>query len=201
VLATDRIDLAATQRSLSIGNPNWGYIEVERAGGLEQGFPIERLWDRTFRNSGEEATGLIHPIAWIENLAFPLRVAGAILAGSAFRVRGSKRLPLSIGDLAQVEVAVSVAMLHATGLRMRPHSPDKIGYLAAEARALPIDGGHWHTEEVFSGSELAANPDRCAFQLTKNFYAEFQFSPLDIRGGDGIPLQFDRVSGRLVLPE
>jgi hypothetical protein len=201
VLATDRIDLATTQHSLSISNPNWGYLEVERAGRLEQGLPIERLWDRTFRNSGEEATGLLHPIAWIENLAFPLRLAGAILAHSAFRVRGSKRLPLSVEDLAQVEVAVSVAMLHATGVRMRPHSPDKIGYLAAEERVLPTNEGHWHTEEVFSGSDLAANPDRCAFQLTKNFYTEFQFSPLDVRGGDGIPLQFDRVSGRLILPE
>jgi hypothetical protein len=53
----------------------------------------------------------------------------------------------------------------------------------------------WEDPLVFSLQEVIEEPDRCGFRLVRRVYEAFGFYE------DAIPKEFDRKTGRLVLPE
>lgn len=199
-LATSMLQPVHGQKRIRIADERWGELFAGRDGRVDQVFPMNRLWDYQIDDSN--TMHRVHPIIWIENAAFPCRLMRALLLDCS-RVRtGSELRTLDSRDWANLRVVAQAAMIHADGIRMRPRLW-LYGPLASDEseRSLPTEHGHWQTDMIhMSGEDMKGNPDDCAYRMSKEFFRSFEFDRLDT-GPDPVPGCFDKITGRLTLPE
>lgn len=89
-------------------------------------------------------------------------------------------------------IVADLALLGVRGWSLRPYSPRTWGFSGAEYRDSP--DLVWEKPLTFRYEEVEAD-DRCAFRLVERVYEAFGFRR------DAIPQEFDRKTGRLILPE
>jgi hypothetical protein len=148
------------------------FVEIRRDGGLSFRIPLEDLhWTGGRKEFGAYALS-----------EFPV---------SAFRIaRKVYEDKLRPED----QILVDMAFFGIHGWKLRPGSPDQWGPREprefTESRDLI-----WERPLAFSFKELDAEPDRCGYRFIQRIYEAFGF------GREAIPKEFDRQTGRLILPE
>lgn len=95
------------------------------------------------------------------------------------------------------KVVVDLALFGVGGCKLRPGTPVDHYFQSNEPVQwtepdLVWDGPVW---PPFTFSEIDAAPDRCGFRLVSRVYQAFGFRPEDV------PREYDRETGRLILPE
>jgi hypothetical protein len=148
------------------------FVEIRRDGGLTFKLPLEDL-----HRKGE--TKEIWPYALVEFPVSAFRIARKVYEG---KLRPKDQL---LADM---------AFFGIHGWKLRPGSPDDWGPREprefADSRDLI-----WERPLAFSFEELEAEPDRCGYRFIQRVYEAFGF------GREAIPKEFDRQTGRLILPE
>jgi hypothetical protein len=91
-------------------------------------------------------------------------------------------------------VAVDLALFDVGGWRLREGTPHEGFFLFNEPVAQQESDLIWAPVD-FAYSEIDETPDRCGYRLVRRVYQAFGF------GNDKIPRQYDRETGRLLLPE
>lgn len=94
----------------------------------------------------------------------------------------------------QGPILVDFAITGLSGQRLKPHSPSDWG-LERRVGVFPEQADFVLPRPLQVSLTELADGDRVAFRLIRQLYAAFGFSDADI------PREFDRKTGRLVLPE
>jgi len=94
------------------------------------------------------------------------------------------------------KVVADLALFAVSDRTLKPGSPSDFMFPPQRARHLS-EGEDAVSERplVFTAQELLDEPDRCGFRLLRRVYQAFGLRE------DDIPQEFDRRTGRLVLPE
>ena len=126
--------------------------------------------------------GDIYPLALVEYPTSVVRLMGYLLS----RYAGGRPR----------DVLAGIALSGIEGLKLRPYSPDRVGY----HDEFP---GHEHqtaAQEVirpkalsFNSADVVQSPDRCAWRLLRQVYSEFGYWE------EHMPAQYDRDEGVLRL--
>lgn len=148
------------------------FVEIRRDGGLSFRIPLEDLhWTGDRKEIGSYALA-----------EFPV---------SAFRIA---RKVYEDALRPEDQILVDMAFFGIHGWKLRPGSPDQGGPREpvefTDSRDLM-----WESPLAFSFKELDAEPDRCGYRFIQRVYEAFGF------GREAIPKEFDRRTGRLILPE
>lgn len=155
-----------------ITNPSdLGQVELRRDGGLVFRLPLRRLHWK-----GEDPRE-IWPFVLLE---YPI---------SAFRI--AQKI---YEDKLQGPVVADLALFGISGWKLRPGSPDS-WFFAEPATFSESTDLTWERPLVFSVEEIDTQPDRCGLRLVERVYEAFGLRR------EAVPREFDRESGRLVLPE
>lgn len=91
-------------------------------------------------------------------------------------------------------VMVDLALIGIRGWKLRGGTPGTWGF-SGPVEYLESKDLIWEKPLVFSFEEVQAEPDRCGYRLVERVYEAFGL------GRDSIPKEFDRQTGRLILPE
>lgn len=96
-------------------------------------------------------------------------------------------------------VYADLALFGLRGWRLRPGSPMAFEYLGNRRtrEAVFDEGDYFHllAPLTLSVDEIRREPERCAFRMIRELYEAFGFREQDM------PPEYDRRSGRLVIPE
>jgi hypothetical protein len=150
--------------------------EIEEDGGVAFTAPISALYWK-----GPERQ--IWPYILLELPISVFRLASTLYA----KARPSEATEI-LGDMALTQVR---------GWSLRPYSVRSSGYvLSTEGRTYEEEADLiWDEPVVCSLDEVRDEPDRCGFRLVRRVYQAFGYDE------EKVPSEFDRESGRLVLPE
>jgi len=160
-----------------LGDEDARRTEVRRDGGLVFAAPMDNLkW------MGYERE--IWPFALLEFPTSLFRLAATLYSGKL-----TSRHAAVLADLALFRVG---------GWKLRPYSPDAAGRLWSNAAVFRDEDLFYPDPLLFRGDEVLEEPDRCAFRLVERVYKAFFRDRYDPKM---IPREYDRKSGRLVLPE
>lgn len=146
-------------------------VEFWKDGTLLFQVPLESLFWKGERNE-------IWPYALVEHPVSAFRMARKIYEGK-----------FSANDY----IVADLALTGIGGWTLRPNSPGTWGFLSERMYSEESDL-LWEKPLVFSFQEVEAD-DSCAFRLIERVYEAFGLRR------DAIPQEFDRQTGRLILPE
>lgn len=148
------------------------FAEIRRDGGLRFGLPLEDLYWK-----GEPTE--LWPYALAEFPVSAFRIARKVYEG---KIRSHD------------QILVDMTFIGLQGWKLRPGSPTL--WRSQEAKAFTGSKDlSWESPRIFSFAELESNPDRCGYRFIQLIYEAFGL------GRDAILHEFDRETGRLILPE
>ena len=161
----------AWEHRSEIRGKNLSQVCVNETGMFRGSVALERL-----HRKGEE-----HEIWPITLLEYPV---------SAFRIaRVLYRDHLQLDDA----VVADLALFGVAGWKLREGTPDEF-FLANDLAQIEEPDLVWESV-VFPFREIDEVPDRCGFRLVRRVYHAFGWRESDM------PQQYDRKTGRLILPE
>jgi hypothetical protein len=151
--------------------------------------PIESRYAEIRRDGGLNFKLPLEDLSWHGESIWPYALAEFPV--SAFRITRKvyegKLLP-------EDQVLADMAFLGLGGRKLRPGSPAQWG--SGEAREFTESKDLvWESPRIFSFAEIESEPDRCGYRFVQRIYEAFGFDR------DDIPREFDRETGRLILPE
>lgn len=170
------------QEVLTIGRKGRLWLRVDRDGGLTFEAPLGVLWEREPDPRG------VYPWALMEYPTSVLRLMSQLYRRA--EVWEERQAP-------QVPVVAHLAIFGLGPASLGPGSPQTwMPYLSPNSRKS-FEGPDFVLGRplVLRAEQIRNEPDRCAFRLYKRVYEAFGFDE------DAIPPEFDRQTGRLVLPE
>ena len=95
-------------------------------------------------------------------------------------LRLARTLYLKHGGEGLSSVVADLSLLRLEGWRLRPHSPNAIGYRLEDGKSLS-DGEVLSTAPLrFQREEILAEPDRCAYRLLTRVYSGFGYREEDM---------------------
>ncbi len=155
------------------------FVAVFCDGAVEFSMPLINLYWKTTGYQGDKPPNEIWPFVLLEYPASIFRLAATICRERRFPA------PTFLADLVLFGIA---------GWTLRPHSPSSLQYKLAKPRSA--EGKDILAPEPlsFSRDEIVGEPDRCAFRLVGRVYEAFGLFE------EEMPAEFDRKSGRLILP-
>lgn len=157
---------------VSAAGVQWGWTELYR---IEATFHADGgatfLADLAALSDGET----LWPLALLEYPVSGLRIARQVY------------LNAGLAPSARVVAALLIQSVDEVAL---PY-----GHRHASRGRRPLPGGEASAELDFPADEFLANPDRCGFRLLRQVYQAFGIREEDM------PKEFDRETGRLILPE
>ncbi len=161
-------------RGIHTGSENDGYVEIQRDGAIEFRLPLDRLhW------KGKEHE--IWPFALLEFPVSLMRLGGRFIGGWC-------------PDVASV--LVDCAFVGLRGWSLREGSP-----LSPQFPMVATGPGNFSEDDLvpmlpfrFEREQIIDEPDRCGLRLITFVYEAFGY------GAEAIPPEFDRLSGKLVIP-
>jgi hypothetical protein len=170
---------------LEVGKQEAFWLRVYREGSLVFTAPLASF-------HGGVLPGAEKPL-WVKALAeYPVsvfRLAGALYRDESLWVRSPS---------AQLNVGAHLAIFGLGGWSLRPGSLRSTpwSFRREELRIYQDKDFLLEPPLGFKVREIRDEPDRCGYRLVKRFYSDaFGFSE------DDLPEEFDRQTGRLVLPE
>lgn len=167
-----------TPKEIRYGHEGETFVRILRDGAIEFTMPTGNLYWKSTGWAGDTQTNEIWPYALLEFPASVFRLAGTIYREHGFQTE---------------EVLSDLAVFGLSGWTLRPYSPVSFGYKLAKPRQFTgkeiIAGAH-----KFPRKQVEEEPDRCAFRLVQRIYEELDYFE------EEMPSEFDRESGRLVLP-
>ncbi|HYG63159.1 MAG TPA: ATP-binding protein [Thermoanaerobaculia bacterium] len=176
---------------LAVGKPGSSELTVHPDGSLRFLVPLKSL----HAGADPEVSKPLYPEALAEYPTSVFRLAAKLYAQPSLWEGGDVPPPDSI-------LVVGLALLGLRGWSLRPgspHLPGSIGhhmFLASAPRVYQEDDFILEPLLHFKNRDVCEDPDSCGFRLVRRIYGDaFLFSLKDL------PAEFDRKTGRLVLPE
>ena len=98
---------------------------------------------------------------------------------------------------ANISLVAHLSLFNLRGWSLRPGSPSNWFPLsrAPKAHIFELDDFILDRPLELKLDDLLEQPDRCGYRLIRRIYEAFDF------GEDAIPAEYDRKTGRLILPE
>lgn len=154
-------------------------VEIFRDGAVQLTMPTINLYWKTTGWLGDAQPNEIWPYTLLEFPASIFRLASTIYREHKFDAQ---------------EALADLALFGVRGWTLRPFSPVSFGYKLAKPQ--PFDKDEIIAPEPLglSLTEVEEAPDRCAFRLVRRIYEAFGLFE------EEMPTEFDRDSGRLILP-
>jgi hypothetical protein len=162
------------------GSEAHGLIRFSSDGTIEFTLPLEHLFWKSVTGRPDADTNEIWPYCLLE---FPISIFR--FASTVYRDYALQRVGLVLADM---------ALFGLLGWTLRPHSPRSFGYKMHGPESFREENLFLPKPLTFQADEIFHEPDRCGFRLVAQIYERFGYWEKDI------PQEFDRVSGRLVLP-
>lgn len=164
---------------LAVGKKDVFWLEVHRSGVIDFQLPLDILW------KGDVERSLVPE----KLLEYPVSVFR--LAGALFRDLSFWRSPVP----ESTRIVAQLAILGLEGWSL-PGAPGAERLSLLPRRAVFRDEDFvLERPAVFDLSEIKNEPDLCGFRLIEQVYEAFELGRADI------PQEFDRKTGRLILPE
>lgn len=180
-----RVDRDPSGRTvLEVGRKENTFLKVFEDGGISFTAPLIDFWWPSRRP--DEPKRLFFPDAVLE---YPI---------SVFRIAAQlyRRSPIWTGKgRDETDLVVHMAVFNCRGWSLRPGSPRQWTFRPPEAVVFTrADDFVLDQPLVFPLNEME-NPDACGVRLLERFYEAFGFSRAQM------PLEIDRKTGRLILPQ
>ncbi len=156
-------------------------LRIFRDGTVEFTVPIENLYWKSVSGRPEADGKEIWPFCLLE---YPISVFR--LASTIYREHALDRLSSVLADL---------ALFGLKDWTLRPHSPRSFAYKLSTPRIFLEEDLLLTKPLPFESGEILDEPDRCGFRLIEKVYERFDYWE------DKIPQEFDRLTGKLVLPD
>lgn len=184
----DRAREAGAPSYLAVGRPGFSELAVHPDGSLRFSVPLRSL----HAGNDPDASKPLHPEVLAEYPTSVFRLAAKLYAQPSLWEEGEVPPPDSV-------LVVGLAILGLRGWSLRPGSPRiraRLDFLNSPPKEYQEDDFILEPPLHFKIREVCERPDACGFRLLRRIYADaFLYS------ADDLPEEFDRKTGRLVLPE